>query len=169
MAGGRIVKEIIAFLCGEGELYGCSFSEKPEGEKENFWWRKHLRHARDVQAHNLEKLQRENEGLRAERDELKALADERKQFIVNAVEFGYCSLPDESTNDPATATFDRCLLTDSYAASELQVKAAKKAFWSGFELSKSFPDRYDISAFWNEYEEDNNLRKGSSESEGVAK
>lgn len=70
------------------------------------------------------------EQLQRERDELKALADERKQFIVNAVDLGYCSLPDESTNDPATATFDRCLLTDSYAAGELQAKAVEDAIES---------------------------------------
>lgn len=27
----------------------------------------------------------------------------------------------------------------------------RKAFWRGFELSKAFPDRYDIQTFWNEY------------------
>lgn len=35
-------KVVIAFLRGEGPLDGCHFGEKPQGERGNFWWRKHL-------------------------------------------------------------------------------------------------------------------------------
>ena len=37
--------EVVAFLMGEGPLEGCWFGEKPETERGNFWWRKHLRAA----------------------------------------------------------------------------------------------------------------------------
>lgn len=49
--------------------------------------------------------------------EVTALATERRQFILNGVEMGFIRLPDESTNDPATATHQRCLL-ESCAAGE---------------------------------------------------
>lgn len=39
------LSEVIAFLQGEGPLQGVWFGEKPEGERGNFWWRKHLRAA----------------------------------------------------------------------------------------------------------------------------
>lgn len=45
---------------------------------------------------------------------------------------------------------------------KMQAKAAKHAFWRAFELSKSFPDRYDIPTFWNEYR-DNTLRSQGGE------
>ena len=42
----KIVAEpVFKFLLGEGELEGCGFGEKPEGERGNYWWRKHLRKA----------------------------------------------------------------------------------------------------------------------------
>lgn len=36
---------VFKFLLGEGPLNGCHFSERPDGERGNYWWRKHLRAA----------------------------------------------------------------------------------------------------------------------------
>ena len=36
---------VIKFLMGEGELAGVWFGDKPDSERGNFWWRKHLRAA----------------------------------------------------------------------------------------------------------------------------
>lgn len=41
---------------------------------------------------------------------LAAESEERRQFILNGVEFGYIRLPDEDTRDPAKATYERCLI-----------------------------------------------------------
>lgn len=46
---------------------------------------------------------------------LSALAEERREFIVNGVEFGYIRIP-EVKNDKATGTYERCLLKPKYAA-----------------------------------------------------
>ena len=43
--GVVISRELLAFLCGDGPLDGHYFGEKPEHERGNFWWRKHLRAA----------------------------------------------------------------------------------------------------------------------------
>jgi hypothetical protein len=36
---------VIEFLLGQGPLHGCHFGEKPDNERGNFWWRRHLRQA----------------------------------------------------------------------------------------------------------------------------
>lgn len=41
----RPVADVFKFLLGEGELEGCGFGDKPDNERGNFWWRKHLRKA----------------------------------------------------------------------------------------------------------------------------
>lgn len=46
---------------------------------------------------------------------LAAESEERRQFILNGVEFGYIRLPDEDTRDPAKATYERCLSVSKYA------------------------------------------------------
>ncbi|UKL14842.1 hypothetical protein [Erwinia phage Gungnir39] len=46
---------------------------------------------------------------------LAALAEERREFIVNGVDFGYIRIPDDQ-NDKATGTYERCLLKPKYAA-----------------------------------------------------
>lgn len=47
---------------------------------------------------------------------LAAESEERRQFILNGVEFGYIRLPDEDTADSAKATYERCLSVSKYAA-----------------------------------------------------
>lgn len=46
---------------------------------------------------------------------LAAESEERRQFILNGVEFGYIRLPDEDTADSAKATYERCLSVSKYA------------------------------------------------------
>ncbi|HID7507801.1 TPA: hypothetical protein ACXHW4_001624 [Enterobacter hormaechei] len=46
---------------------------------------------------------------------LAAESEERRQFIINGVEFGYIRLPDEDTADSAKATYERCLSVSKYA------------------------------------------------------
>ncbi|WIA54292.1 hypothetical protein N6H05_14595 [Sphingobium sp. WTD-1] len=46
--GVLISRDMLAFLCGDGPLEGYYFGEKPEHERGNFWWRKHLREAEKV-------------------------------------------------------------------------------------------------------------------------
>ncbi|MBN4832255.1 hypothetical protein [Enterobacter hormaechei] len=41
---------------------------------------------------------------------LAAESEERRQFILNGVEFGFIRLPDEDTRDAAKATYERCLI-----------------------------------------------------------
>lgn len=53
--------------------------------------------------------------LQWEREALASLATERAQFILNAVELGYCQLPDSDTPDSARDTYERCKLADSEA------------------------------------------------------
>ena len=78
-----------------------------------------------VELSEIEVLKNHVTELQRERDELKALAEDRLQFIVNSVDLGYCSLPDESINDPANDTYKRCNLDDAYAIAELQAKAVE--------------------------------------------
>lgn len=46
---------------------------------------------------------------------LAAESEERRQFILNGVEFGYIRLPDEDAADSAKATYERCLSVSKYA------------------------------------------------------
>lgn len=46
---------------------------------------------------------------------LAALAEERRKFIVNGVEFGYIRIPSVPL-DKATGTYERCLLKPKFAA-----------------------------------------------------
>ncbi|MBV6817561.1 hypothetical protein KWG64_06350 [Rahnella sp. PD12R] len=49
---------------------------------------------------------------------LVALAEERREFIVNGVEYDYIELP-LFEEDRANATYQRCLLKDGYAAADI--------------------------------------------------
>ncbi|MBS0967744.1 hypothetical protein JK232_02445 [Nissabacter archeti] len=53
-------------------------------------------------------LLQQNAELKAGRDALAVLAEERRQFIINGVEFGYIRLPDMDI-DSATCVYERCL------------------------------------------------------------
>jgi hypothetical protein len=60
------LREVIAFLLGEAPLDGCWFGEKPENERGNFWWRKHLRAAHaDMAGEVRELVEALHEGRRA--------------------------------------------------------------------------------------------------------
>lgn len=52
--------------------------------------------------------------LKAERDALAVLAEERRQFIVNGVDMGYIMLP-VIDGDPAIGIHERCLLKPKFA------------------------------------------------------
>jgi hypothetical protein len=39
---GPTADEVLAFLRGTGPLDGVWFGDRPDGERGNFWWRKHL-------------------------------------------------------------------------------------------------------------------------------
>ena len=43
-----VPREVVDFLMGEGELQGVWFGETPAGESRWWFWRKHLRHAKDA-------------------------------------------------------------------------------------------------------------------------
>jgi hypothetical protein len=43
-----VPKDVIDFLMGEGELQGAWYGEQPDGENGEWFWRKHLRKARDA-------------------------------------------------------------------------------------------------------------------------
>ncbi|MBE8915147.1 hypothetical protein G9451_04400 [Enterobacter kobei] len=45
---------------------------------------------------------------------LAAESEERRQFIINGVEFGYIRLPDEDTADSAKAIYELCLSVGKY-------------------------------------------------------
>jgi len=49
------------------------------------------------------------EEMRQKIEELEQLVEERRKFILNGVEMGYIRLPDNSTMDPATGVYKRCL------------------------------------------------------------
>ena len=75
---------------------------------------------------------------------LAALAEERRVFIVNGAEMGYIQLP-VFDDDPATATYQRCLLKPKLAADavirEIGVKAVEEfAEWCWDESSSSGDD-----------------------------
>lgn len=55
------------------------------------------------------------ENLQMQVEKLAAESEERRQFILNGVEFGYIRLPDEDIRDPAKATYERCLSVSKYA------------------------------------------------------
>jgi len=54
------MNDVFKFLLGEGPLNGVWFGERPEGERGDFWWRKHLRA-------EVERLTNERDELRAAR------------------------------------------------------------------------------------------------------
>jgi len=60
---------------------------------------------------NFEECSKMDEQVR----ELAALAEERREFIVNGVEFGYIRIPSVPL-DKATGTYERCLLKPKFAA-----------------------------------------------------
>ena len=45
------LREVAAFLLGEGELDGVGFGDPHQTERGNYWWRKHLRAALAQQDH----------------------------------------------------------------------------------------------------------------------
>lgn len=49
------------------------------------------------------------ESVVAENAALKAICEDRRQFILNGVEMGFIRLPDKDIKDPAKATYERCL------------------------------------------------------------
>lgn len=55
------------------------------------------------------------ENLQMQVEKMAAESEERRQFILNGVEFGYIRLPDEDIRDPAKATYERCLSVSKYA------------------------------------------------------
>ncbi|HID8807148.1 TPA: hypothetical protein ACXIV6_000985 [Enterobacter roggenkampii] len=55
------------------------------------------------------------ENLQMQVERLAAESEERRQFILNGVEFSYIRLPDEDTADSAKATYERCLIVSKYA------------------------------------------------------
>ena len=54
------------------------------------------------------------ENLQMQVEKLAAESEERRQFILNGVEFGYIRLPDEDTADSAKAIYERCLSAGKY-------------------------------------------------------
>lgn len=59
--------------------------------------------------------------LLAERDALQLLAEERREFIVNGVEYGFIRLPDDGLNDNALKIYDKCITGGSKGASNDQI------------------------------------------------
>lgn len=57
----------------------------------------------------LEHAEAERDTLQQQVDALAMLAEDRRVFIVNGTEMGYIQLP-VFQDDPATATYERCLL-----------------------------------------------------------
>jgi hypothetical protein len=57
---------------------------------------------------------------------LAALAEERRVFIVNGAEMGYIQLP-VFDDDPATSTYQRCLLKPKFAADAVIREVGAKA------------------------------------------
>jgi len=85
------MSDVFKFLLGEGPLDGVWFGERPEGERGDFWWRKHLRAeverltkanenydlAREIRTSQaVEILQRHIEGLDAQIERLRHERDE---------------------------------------------------------------------------------------------
>lgn len=62
-------------------------------------------------ATHIEELEAKNKGL-------EELCEERRQFIVNGVEFGYISVPDDPI-DTALGTYERCHMSNDKAIEEL--------------------------------------------------
>ena len=54
------------------------------------------------------------------------LSEERREFIINGVELGYISIPDDKI-DPAYFTFWRCQLENSYAFDSMKLEQQAKA------------------------------------------
>lgn len=54
------------------------------------------------------------ENLQMQVERMAAESEERRQFILNGVEFGYIRLPDEDTEDSAKAIYERCLSVGKY-------------------------------------------------------
>lgn len=57
----------------------------------------------------------ERDALQEQVQQLAALAEERRVFIINGAEMGYIQLP-VFDGDPATSTYQRCLLKPKFAA-----------------------------------------------------
>jgi hypothetical protein len=76
----------------------------------------------------IEQVTRMVIGLQDQVQKLAALAEERRVFIVNGAEMGYIQLP-VFDGDPATSTYQRCLLKPKFAADavirEIGAKAGK--------------------------------------------
>lgn len=65
------------------------------------------------------KLEEDLKTVKSERDQFKALSEERGQFIRNGAELGYISVPKDET-DIAYYIFHRCNLTEEYAIKSLE-------------------------------------------------
>lgn len=65
--------------------------------------------ATHVASSQLTALTSQLESVVAENAALKAICEDRRQFILNGVEMGFIRLPDKDIKDPAKATYERCL------------------------------------------------------------
>lgn len=88
--------------------------------------------------------------LKAQRDGIAALAEERRQFIVNGVETGDITLPVIDA-DPATVIYERCLLKPMFAhdayLKAVRADAVVEAFVTVFDVC-SRDDHID-EKLWN--------------------
>ncbi len=58
--------------------------------------------------------------------------------------------------NPYAGVLDRVVKqTKEQSLAAIQAEAAKKAFWAGFEISRSFPDDHKIEWFWHEWAKTN--------------
>ena len=68
----------------------------------------------DISDRQVSDLIRNYAALQAKCAALAAESEERRQFIINGVEFGFIRLPDEDTEDSAKAVYERCLSEGKY-------------------------------------------------------
>lgn len=78
-------------------------------------------------------------GLREERGQMAALAEDRRQFIVSGAELGYISPPWDK-DDPAYRVFQECNLVPSFAAASHDARMKAEALE---EMAESTPMKYD--------------------------
>lgn len=85
-------------------------NENPIVTVNNQAWEKadQLASIADLKA-QLTALTSQLESVVAENAALKAICEERRQFILNGVEMGFIRLPDKDIKDPAKETYERCL------------------------------------------------------------
>lgn len=84
-------------------------------------------------------LAEQHVALQEQVQKLAALAEERRVFIVNGAEMGYVQLP-VFDGDPATATYQRCLLKPKFAADAVIREIGAKAV-DGFGIYHNFSEK----------------------------